>query len=160
MQTWLIYEPPGGAARTLDDAERFVVLREGFHKLAFLAPAIWLIWRRCWWALALYIAAEIVFGLIAYGLELRGGSALIFALLPNLAVGFEAAWLRARALERRGYSYAASVFARGREEAEAHFFTDWLADQPREATRPQPSATPYRPAQPAFSFFPAPGTAR
>lgn len=160
MQTWLIYEPPGGAARTLDDAERFVVLREGFHKLAFLAPAIWLLYRRCWMAFALYIAAEVVLALIARGLELRGGSALVFALLPNLAVGFEASWLRARALERRGYSYVASVFARGREEAEAHFFTDWLADQPRETARPQPSGTPYRPAQPAFSFFPQPGAAR
>lgn len=164
MQTWLIYEPPGGAQRSLDDAERFVSFREGFSKLAFLAPVIWLIWRRCWAALALYVAVEIALLLIARAIGLNGGSATLFALLPNLAVGFEAAWLRARALERRGYRFAVALMARSREEAEAHFFADWLVDD--EGRRPAAASAalapaPYRPvSRGVLGLFPQPGTAR
>lgn len=163
MQTWLIYEPPGGAARSLDDAERFVSFREGFSKIAFLAPVIWLIWRRCWLALALYMAAEIALFFVARALGIDGGTAILFALLPNLAVGFEAAWLRARSLERRGYRFAVALLARDRDEAEAHFFSEWLDDEgaARRATAPSPTAAPYRPAQSGvLGLFPQPGGAR
>lgn len=163
MQTWLIYEPPGGATRSLDDAERFVSFREGFSKLAFLVPVVWLIWRRCWGALALYVAVEIALLLVARMIGLDGGAATLFALLPNVAVGFEAAWLRARSLERRGYSFAGSLLARGREEAEAHFFAEWLDDEgaPRRASAPSASTAPYRPAPSGvLGLFPQPGAAR
>lgn len=162
MQTWLIYEPPGGGDRTLDAAEGFVSFREGFSKIAFLLPFVWLAWRRCWLALALYVAAELALIGAARALGLEGGSAVLFALLPNIAVGFEAAWLRARALERRGYRFAAALLARSREEAEAHFFHEWLDDEGRRpvvATAAAPA--PYRPAAASvLGLFPQPGTAR
>ncbi|GLK79531.1 DUF2628 domain-containing protein [Methylopila turkensis] len=164
MNTWLIYEPPGGAARTLEDAERFVSLREGFSKAAFLFPFVWLIWRRCWLALALYLAAAVALALVAGLLSLRSGEAILLALLPNLAVGFEAAWLRARSLERRGYRFVAALMARSRDEAEAHFFAEWSADAHDPAPAPRPTAGPvaaYRPAAAGvLGLFPQPGAAR
>ncbi|MFD1332034.1 DUF2628 domain-containing protein [Methylopila musalis] len=153
MNTWLIYQPAGDE-RSIERAEGFVTFREGFHKIAFLMPVIWLIWRRCWLALALYVAVEIALMAAAGALRMDGGRAILFALLPNLAVGFEAAWLRARSLERRGYRYAGSVLTRSREEAEIRFFSDWAAEAetppaPRAPAVARPSTAPA-----VLGFFP------
>jgi hypothetical protein len=159
MRHWLIYEPPGGARRTLDEAMKFETVREGFSKVAFLAPFVWLAWRRCWLALALYLAAELVLVLAANLLQLEGGTALVFSLLPNVAIGLESSWLRARALEREGFTLAGSVLARSREEAEALFFSDWLGNEPVAARPAQPAA--YAPLRAnVLSMFPEPGSAR
>lgn len=152
MNTWLIYEPAGDE-RSIDRAEGFVTFREGFHKIAFLIPALWLIWRRCWLALALYVAAEVALVALAGALAMDGGRAILLMLLPNLAVGFEAAWLRARSLERRGYRHAGSVLARSREEAEVRFFTEWAAEAETPAPRAQiPLRASTTPA--VLGFFP------
>jgi hypothetical protein len=162
MRNWLIYEPPGGGSPTLEGVEGFVTLREGFSKLAFVLPLVWLIWRRCWRALAVYAVVEIALGAFIAIAGLSDVSAITLALLPNLAVGFEAAWLRARSLERRGYQLAGSVLARSREEAEALFFEDYL--KTAGAREPAPVRTvdaPYRPAQRGvLGLFPEPGAAR
>ncbi|MET0314779.1 MAG: DUF2628 domain-containing protein [Hansschlegelia sp.] len=161
MRNWLIYEPPGGARPTLEDAEKFVTVREGFSKLAFIVPFIWLIWRRCWLALVLYVVAEVAVALIGRAAGVSGGAMLVLAFLPNLAVGLEAAWVRARALERRGFTLAGSVMARSSEEAEAMFFHEWLSEAPAAARSAPAGAAPYRPAGPGvLGFFPEPGAAR
>ncbi|GLK68622.1 DUF2628 domain-containing protein [Hansschlegelia plantiphila] len=160
MRNWLIYEPPGGALPTLDGAERFVTLREGFSKLAFIVPLIWLAWRRCWLALGVYVVVEIVLSLAVRGLGLSSGAALVLAFLPNLAVGLEAAWLRARALERRGFTLVGAMPARTREEAEAVFFQDWVR-QPAPERAPAAQSAPYRPTGGGvLGLFPEPGAAR
>ena len=163
MKNWLIYEPAGGASPTLEGAETFRTVREGFSKAAFVAPLIWLPLRRCWLALVVYLAAEAALSLATWGLGLNGGPALVLGFLPNLAVGLEAAWLRSRALEKRGYRLAGSVMARTREEAEAVFFHDWLAGaaQPQERAATADHDAPYRPAAAGvLGLFPSPSAAR
>jgi hypothetical protein len=163
MRNWLIYEPPGGARPTLDGAEGFVSLREGFSKRAFVFAPFWLAFRRCWLALGIYVVAEVALLVAAWAFDLRAGSGFTLLLLPNLAVGFEAAWLRARSLERRGYTLAGGVVAREREEAELAFFQDWLAGAaapaaPREIGG---APAPYRPpVAGVLGLFPEPGAAR
>lgn len=164
MRNWLIYEPAGGVRATLDDIERFVSVREGFSKAAFFFAPLWLVWRRCWLALALWAAALIAAIVLTTALDINGAPALLLIALPNLAVGFEAAWLRARALEARGYVLAGAAMARSREEAEAHFFVDWL-DEARAAgtasAKPAASDAPYRPTPAGvLGLFPAPGAQR
>ncbi|TBN47680.1 DUF2628 domain-containing protein [Hansschlegelia quercus] len=163
MRNWTIFEPPGGAERTLDGAARFVTLRDGFSKIAFLVPILWLPFRRCWLALAVYVAVQAILALIVSALGLSQGVALVLSALPNVAVGLEASWLRSRALEKRGYRSVATVLARSAEEAEAVFFREWLITTPEE--RPAPSASagsaPYRPAPPGvLGVFPQPRAAR
>lgn len=162
MRNWLIYEPAGGVRPTLDDVDRFVSFREGFSKTAFLFAPLWLAWRRCWLALALWAAAFIAAVVLTTVLGVKGAPAFLLIALPNLAVGFEAAWIRARSLEKRGYALAGAAMARTREEAEAHFFADWVKEARAAApvTAPAPDA-PYRPAPTGvLGLFPAPGAPR
>ncbi|MFC3691421.1 DUF2628 domain-containing protein [Chenggangzhangella methanolivorans] len=163
MRNWLIYEPPGGARATLEDAEGFVTVREGFSKAAFLFAPFWLAWRRCWHALGVWVAAVLGAALLIALLDLKDGAATALIALPSVAVGFEAAWIRARALERRGYALAGSALARSREEAEALFFVDWIEDarEALEAPRAAVSAAPFRPAPAGvLGLFPSPGAQR
>lgn len=159
MRNWLIYEPPGGAAQTLDDAEKFVTVREGFSKAAFFLAPFWLAAKRCWLALGLWAAAMATALLAWRAAEIGGGAAVVLLALPNFAIGFENAWIRARALERRGYVLAGAAMARTREEAELAFFQDW-AERRVEAPAPRP-ADAYGPRPQARSgvlgFFPEPG---
>lgn len=163
MKNWLIYQPPGGARATLEDVETFVTLREGFSRTAFFLAPFWLAWRRCWLALALWAAAIVLVVVVFRLVDIRGGLAPLFLLLPNLAIGLESSWLRARALERRGFVHAGSVMARTREEAEALFFHDWLAERGAEPAETAPAARP-APFQPlaagVLGLFPDPRGAR
>ncbi|HVI29689.1 DUF2628 domain-containing protein [Hansschlegelia sp.] len=161
MRNWLIYEPPGGAQPTLEGVEAFVTVREGFSKFAFLVPLVWLVWRRCWAALVVYALVEIALAIVVQWAGVGGGSAVVLAFLPNLALGLEAAWLRARSLERRGYRLVGSTLARTQEEAEAHFFHEWLGETTRERTSSVRDGGGYR-AQPSMvlGLFPQPGGAR
>lgn len=165
MRNWLIYEPAGGARATLEDTERFVFVREGFSKAVFLLAPFWLGWRRCWRTLALWAAAMVLVAAIVSLLELHGAAAMILVSLPSLAVGYEAAWIRARALEKSGFRLAGSAMARTQEEAEALFFSDWLkeakAAEDRRPTAPAPASTPYRPAPAGvLGLFPQAGGSR
>jgi hypothetical protein len=158
MRNWLIYEPPGGARPALEDAEKFVTVREGFSKAAFFLAPFWLAWRRCWLALALWAVAVSLVVVVFHMADLHGGPGIVFLALPSLAVGLESSWIRARALEKRGYALAGSALARTREEAEAAFFQDWLAERPVAAQPQQTPRAPYRPeARGVLGLFPRPG---
>lgn len=160
MRNWLIYEPPGVTLVTLDDAAKFVTVREGFSKAAFFLAPFWLAAKRCWLALALWAVAIVAAALIVRYAGVTGGGAVVLMILPNVAVGFENAWIRARALERRGFTHAGSAMARTREEAELAFFQDWLANAP---TGPvwNGGQGPYRPAASGvLGLFPQPGSSR
>lgn len=162
MRNWLIYMPPGGARLTLEDAEAFVTVREGFSKAAFFLAPLWLAARRCWLALAMWVVATVAAVAIVGVADVRGAGAVILLLLPSLAVGLENAWVRARALERRGYTLAGSVMARTRDEAEVLFFHDWLAERPAAAPVAAATSAPaYRPPNGGvLGVFPHPGGAR
>lgn len=159
MRNWLIYEPPGGAAQTLDDAEKFVTVREGFSKAAFFLAPFWLAAKRCWLALLVWAVAMVAV-LVAWGVAgVGGGAGVILLLLPNFAVGLENAWIRARALERRGFTLAGAAMARTRDEAELAFFQDW-AERREEEPRHVPAAPYERRPQTrsgVLGLFPEPG---
>lgn len=161
MRNWLFYAPRG-ARQTMEDAEAFVTVREGFSKAAFFLAPFWLAARRCWLALAMWLAAMAAAVAIVAVADVRGAGAVILLLLPNAAIGLENAWVRARSLERRGYTLAGAVMARSRDEAEVLFFHDWLTERPAEAPAPAPaSAAAYRPANGGvLGLFPQPGGAR
>lgn len=163
MRNWLIYGPAGETRATLEEAERFVFVREGFSKGAFVLAPVWLAWRRCWRALALWAAAMILAAALLVLLGLGAAPAMILLALPSVAVGHEAAWIRARTLERKGLRHVGSVMARTSEEAEALFFSDWLNEARTEAPRQTAaaSAAPFRPAPSGvLGLFPQAGGSR
>jgi len=160
MPAFAVFEPPMRAGgRAANHTDRFVFLRERFSWAAFLFGPLWMIWRRLWLVLIIYL---IVLGLIELGLQRLGiASQVRFAVyfLVALLVGFEAASMRRWTLLRRGWRDCGIVIADDLEMAERRFFDSWSADR---AVPPPPP--PYAPASGTgagvIGLFPEPGGGR
>ena len=57
MTTYTVHEPPARAGEAAGDPDRFVFVRDGFYFWAFLFGPLWLLWRRLWLVLLLYLVA-------------------------------------------------------------------------------------------------------
>lgn len=160
MPAFAVFEPPARAGRpTTDHTDRFVILRERFGWAAFLFGPLWMIWRRLWLVLIIYLA---VLGLIEFGLQRLGidsQARVTVYFLVALLVGMEAATLRRWTLLRRGWRDRGIVVADDLEMAERRFFESWSADRPMPP--PPPPPPPYAPASNAgagvIGLFPEPG---
>jgi hypothetical protein len=118
MASYVIFEPPGPP-----EAERAVLIRDGFHWLAFLVPLFWFLWYRLWIEAGLLFAAMV--GLAALErLAAAEGAVPVLSLLLSLGVGFEAPALRMAALRRRGWRECGVVGANGRDEAAIRYLAD------------------------------------
>jgi hypothetical protein len=157
MPAFAVFEPPARAGRSAaDHAERCVFLRERFNWAAFLFGPLWMIWRRLWLVLIIYL---IVLGLIEFGLLRLGIASPVRSMvlfLIALLVGIEAASMRRWTLLRRGWRDRGIVIADDLEMAERRFFDSWSA----ESAMPPPP--PYAPVSSAgvIGLFPEPGGGR
>lgn len=129
MTIYTVHEPAGLTGRRFEDAARLVFVRDGFCWPALVIPVLWLLYRRMWLILLVYIVVAIVFEWVArvYGepliLSLTGlAFALLFALVAND--------LRRWHLSRKGYRMRAVTGGRDLEECERKFFSEWLAETP------------------------------
>lgn len=128
-----------------DVDQRIILVKEGFAWWAFFAPLLWLVYRRVWIALPLYLAGAItLFAILFYGglppMVMSAASSALFIGLPALLIptpdtalallatlfallcGFEANDLRRFHLKRRGYAVVDVVAARNEVEAERAYF--------------------------------------
>lgn len=138
MGRYLVLTPPGAADRN----EHAVFIKDGFAPLAFLFPAIWLLFQRAW--LFGIAAALLQIGLwgIAAALQ-RPEIGLFGGLALGLVVAFEGRALMARQLEARGWAMRAAFTDVTRQGAEALFFS---GRHPVEAASAGPQATVVLPA--------------
>jgi len=160
MPAFAVFEPPARAGRAPNHTDRFVFLRERFSWAAFLFGPLWMIWRRLWLVLIIYLA---VLGLIAFGLQRLGIDSqahITVYFLVRLLVGMEAATLRRWTLLRRGWRDRGIVVADDLEMAERRFFDRWSAE--RSLGPPPPPPPPYGPVPRAgvIGLFPEPGGGR
>lgn len=163
MASYVVMEPP---VANSDDAgrERAVLVRDGFHVLAFLVPALWLLWHRLWIE-ALAVVA-VTMALSGFGSVLGlGNAAPALAFLVSLYVGLEGPALRLAAYRRRGWRAWGMVEAGDAAEAEIRYLNEAVA-QEGEAGEPAAEALPAsapsisapRPAAaPALGLFAYPG---
>ncbi|WP_128290440.1 DUF2628 domain-containing protein [Afifella aestuarii] len=132
----------------VDGALRAVFIKDGMNWPALLIPFLWLLYRRMWLPLLLYLVAS---GAIAV-LGFRFGEAaaqwcgLLFAILFAL----EANNLRRWSLSRRGWREAGAASGRSEDEAAIRFFggreDEFAAPAPTTASRPVvPEVAPARP---------------
>jgi hypothetical protein len=160
MPAFAVLEPPERTGRPVaNHADRFVFLRERFSWAAFLFGPLWMIWRRLWIVLIVYL---IVLGLIAFGLRRFGiASQAQFTVyfLIALLVGIEAASLRRWTLLRRGWRDRGIVIADDLELAERRFFDSWSVDRAMPPPPPPPSYAPVSNAG-VIGLFPEPGGGR
>ena len=155
MAIYMVLIPPGSSPETMGEAEaqRTVFIRDGFSWLALVFTLPWLLVKRLWLVLIVYLVA---------GLALELASRFIGGPMPGITTAalsilfaFEAHGLWRWTLERRGWRFVAVVEAQGREEAERRFFARLAAHQ-RQAqdlqaggSAPRPDAPPpHRPGYP------------
>jgi hypothetical protein len=166
MPAYAVLEPPRRNRSATEHADRFVFLRERFSFWAFLFGPLWMIWRRLWIVLILYL---IVVGLAGYGLyrlEIGWGTgAAVFGLIQVL-VGLEAVSLRRWTRLRRGWRDCGVVIADDLEMAERRFFdaraARLVAASPIEAPHVSPLMAAHLAAgrPDVLGLFPEPGGGR
>ncbi len=162
MPIFTVHEPPLRNGAVAPDPERFVFVRDGFYFWAFALAPLWLIWRRLWLVLLLYVV--VTFG-ITQAMHYAGvgaGGRFFVMLLIAVLVGLEAGSLRRFTLARRGWRHIGVVSGTNLEAAERHFFHDW-ADGPGVSSAgyappplPPKSASPLH-SPPIVGLFPEAG---
>ncbi|MBX3579309.1 MAG: DUF2628 domain-containing protein [Rhizobiaceae bacterium] len=146
MASFVVMTAPG---RPGPDGPEAAFVRDGFAFLAFLVPALWLLWHRLWVEALVAVA-------IALGVSLLGtlsGYAVagsLLSLLVSIYVGLEGAALRIAALRRRGWAEWGVVEADTAEDAETKFVFEMDG---------LPAAEPASPAAPAMRSFARPASA-
>ncbi len=163
MAFYTVLEPLRRTGSAAERAERFVFIRDGFSWSAFLFGPLWLLYRRLWLVLLLYVVlvAAVHLGLRAVGLG--PGEQILVGVLIALLLGFEAATLRRFTLVRRGWRELGSVTGDDLEEAERRFFDAWIAGEAAWTPPATPSATLLHPTpnrQDVIGLFPKPGGSR
>jgi hypothetical protein len=166
MPAFAVLEPPARNRSASEHADRFVFLRERFSLGAFLFGPLWMIWRRLWVVLVIYMVAV---GFLEFGLHGLGVGWVALAgvyLISQVLVGLEAAGLRRWTRLRHGWRDCGVVIADDLEMAERRFFDACARRHADSAADVSPA-----PAQPVFSqvgpghpdvigLFPEPGGGR
>jgi hypothetical protein len=159
MAFWTVLTPPQARmaglsppdARSRAALEEAVLLKDGFSLPAFIFTGFWLLAKRLWLALAVFVALWAAIGLGGRWLGLDPLALAVAQGLIGLFLGLEGHALIERKLVRQGYSVAGVVEARDEDAAERRFFE--LAEA-NAATGPAPSAAVA--AGPAAPRAPAP----
>jgi hypothetical protein len=170
MPTYTVHAPPPREGETTGAPERFRYLRDGFSFWAFLLPPLWLLVRRLWLALLIYV---VCYGLLEAGLvflRVSGTVQLLVAILVGVLIGLEASSIERWTLARRRWKTLGFVVAADEEMAEHRFLAEWAkrpqpgAPSPDAPAEPPPFGAPLRREPPAgnqvLGLFPEPGGSR
>jgi hypothetical protein len=153
MTVYTVHEPPPGKREKTPSRERIQFVRDGFYFWAFLFGPLWMLWRRMWLVLVIYLAALGATQFLLWALEAPSEAKWIVSFLIALLIGFEAGSLRRWSLSR--WRERGIVVAPNLEMAERRFFEIWPA--PRSSSQLSPPAAP-PPAQSAPVRGPAADT--
>jgi hypothetical protein len=166
MPAFAILEPPRRQHAAIEHADRFMFLADRFSLGAFLLGPLWMIWRRLWVVLIVYLVGV---GLVGYGLWRLGidwtGSAVVFGLI-HLLLGLEATSLVRWTRVRHGWRECGIVIADDLDLAERRFFDNQAALRAVAKPNPTPAPGQFPPAQfgpshpDIIGLFPEPGGGR
>lgn len=148
MPAFAVLEPPG-QADAIRQADRFVFLPEKFSFGAFLFGPLWMISRRLWLELLVYLAGVAVIGPGLYALGVGASAIMLVFVLIQFLLGMEATSLVRWMLTRRGWRDDGVVIADDRDLAERRFFDDRFARRAKAATAAPIASVPLPPLPPA-----------
>lgn len=176
MPAFAVLEPPGDADTAIWQADRFIFLHEKFSLSAFLFGPLWMIWRRLWQELLVYLAALVAIGSGLYLLDVGGSATILIFGLIQLLLGLEATTLVRGMRVRYGWRDCGVVIADDLDLAERRFFGDRVARRAAaraavpgttpgfpgsSAPPPPPPPLPGGPSGPdVIGLFPEPGGGR
>ena len=122
MPAYAVFEPPMRRRSAGEHADRFIFFRERFSLAAFLFGPLWMIWRRLWLVLVIYLVATSLIELGLRSLGIPSAARTAVYLLLQLLIAIEATNLRRWTLVRRGWRDRGIVFGDDLELAEQRFF--------------------------------------
>jgi hypothetical protein len=157
MPVYTVHEPPVRTPGALADPARFMFVRDGFYWWAFLLTPLWMLWRRLWLVLVLYLVISIGIETTMHIFGASGGLISLVAALIALLAGLEASSLQRLTLKRRGWKNVGVVSGSDLEDAEHRFFAAWVKNVPSPGAVP-PAAPPLAtlPATPMASYLAMP----
>src|SRR3569833_1238958 len=136
MPTYTVHEPPPRKKESVAGPERFVFVRDGFHFWAFLLPPLWLLLKRLWLALIIYVVASVALDFAMSRAHVPATWRVVIELMFALIIGFEAPTIQRWTLARRKWKTLGFVVAEDAELAERRFFGVWTQRAPAPATPP------------------------
>jgi len=165
MTLYTVLAPPRLEGETRPDPIRLLFIKEGFCWPALFIPVIWMIFRRLWIVLALYVAAFVAIGAIGERVHPAIPAAVI--LLGWLWFAVEANGLRRWTWLVRGWRLIDVIEARNLREAEIRYFHTFEERVPALPPAPPPVVPEKQaPRLPSIEegevigLFPSPGGAR
>ena len=127
MPVYTVYEPPlRDDLSDADSIDRFVFVRDGFTFWAFLLAPLWMVWRRLWLVLLLYVVVIVALQAGLWWLGASTSVKFMVGVLVALLIGFEAGSLWRWTLARRQWINHGVVVAEDGEAAERRFFDAWM----------------------------------
>ena len=156
MAVFTVHEPRPRKNESEAAPERYRFVRDGFHFWAFLLGPLWMLWRRMWLVLLMYVICGTAIQIALYKFGMSSTVKFTVGFLIALLVGFEAGTLRRWSLRR--WTQVGVVVAPDREEAERRFFASWEegANLPPSTAPLPPSAPVSRPSSEVLGLFPEP----
>ena len=151
MPVYTVFAPPQASGATAPDPLRFVFVKDGFCWPALFIPELWLIVRRLWLVLVVYVALSVVVSIV--GSQVGGPLPWVTLALMHLLFALEGNALRRWKLLARGYQFI-GVAEGPLEVAELRFFSAWQPPPPVE--KPAGTAPPPPQASPAEDTRPLP----
>jgi hypothetical protein len=136
MAVYTVHQPPVKAGQPSADPDRFAFVRDGFHFWAFVFAPLWMIRRRLWLTLLLYVALTVGLEIALNVLGASDAAQFAVFVLISFLVGLEAGTLRRWTLTRRRWQNIGTVVGDDLEEAERRFFSAWT--ERSAAVRPVP----------------------
>lgn len=120
MAIYTAYLPPSG------DATKLRLIPDRASLLALVAPAVFLLWHRLWFALLMY--AMIVAALVLFGRIAGETTAGFLSVLPGFFLFLQGRELVMQRHERAGWREVGVVSAGSAREAEIRYFKDARVD--------------------------------
>jgi hypothetical protein len=120
MTLYTVLAPPAHEGETRPDPIRLVFVKEGFCWPALFIPVVWLLFRRMWIVLALYVAA--VIGIAVLGEKTVPAISGALFLLGWIWFAIEANGLRRWSYLIHGWRLIDVVEAQNLREAEIRYF--------------------------------------
>src|SRR5215203_4432553 len=116
MAIYTVHAPPD--THSLEAAERMAFVKDGFAWPALFIPIIWLLWRRLWLGLLVYVLLILAVMVLA---EYVGEPVTtIVAILGSILFAWEANDFRRAKLARRGWREVGAAAGRHLSEAESN----------------------------------------
>jgi Protein of unknown function (DUF2628) len=157
MTLYTVLAPPERAADAQPDPLKLVFVKEGFCWPALVIPLAWLVFRRMWLILALYVAIAV--GLTVLAQNIGGAIPTTIYVLLRLLFALEGNGLRRWTLEGAGYRLFDVVEGRRLWEAELRYFLDRPPLTAPPAAPVEIAAPAWQPSEPTevVGLFPTAG---